>query len=274
MPPRETDARIQLLAGSGVQMPTLVTTPNLLEISRIHGIVAAAGGSKLRPRGTFTTGDSVETIQPVELPETATIIGDHWPQQDETAYAREAENQRVAANQAAQAAATARTASNYTEPAFRGNSGTALTDRLDGHHGILTDDQARHTNIASWLDLGQQNVIQAKAAMNLASVGYHKAYEHSTIRAVDESWPQRQLSQVKAMLIHRAQSHVVDARTAFDIAQQQITNGIIAGVVPNLQLSRPVGDDEWDHIDEIIEHWNRTSNAGLPAMPDPYPPEF
>ncbi|EIU51784.1 hypothetical protein MA6G0728R_5246 [Mycobacteroides abscessus 6G-0728-R] len=36
----------------------------------------------------------------------------------------------------------------------------------------------------------------------------------------------------------------------------------------------PKTGDDWDHIEEILEHWNRTSNAGLPAMPDPWPPEF
>ncbi|WP_071289131.1 hypothetical protein [Mycolicibacterium llatzerense] len=185
------------------------------------------------------TGEIVGTIQPVELPETATIIGDHWPQQDENAYAREADNQRMAAGQAQSAASVTKNASSYTEPAFRGDSGTALTQRLEDHHVVFSDDQARHENIAGWLSLASQNIDRTKTAMNAASIDYHKLYEDYVRRAVEHTWPQSRLAQAKTMLLERARSQVVAAFSSFEEFHLRISAGIAAGTVPNLSLPEP-----------------------------------
>ncbi|MBS1693106.1 MAG: hypothetical protein JST91_12885 [Actinobacteria bacterium] len=78
--------------------------------------------------------------------------------------------------------------------------------------------------------------------------------------------------QLAAAQVHTATSNVtaLDPDVSPNTSQVQSVGAEALGVRP---IPPKTGDD-WDHIEEILEHWNRTSNAGLPAMPDPWPPEF
>ncbi|MCA2240564.1 hypothetical protein [Mycobacterium avium] len=78
--------------------------------------------------------------------------------------------------------------------------------------------------------------------------------------------------QFAAAQVHTATSNVtlLDTYASTDASHIQNVSAEALGV----QSIPPKTGDDWDHIEEILEHWNRTSNAGLPAMPDPWPPEF
>lgn len=147
-------------------------------------------------------------IQPIDLPESTLIIGTNFPTQDETAYAREANAQRIAAEHAAGAGAVAYDSARYTNEAFQGEAGGSLAATLTRHHQTLSADQARHSNVASWLELGAQNIIHTKTAMNQISSDYHNAYEQMCQRAQAETWPQRLLSNGKDELVTESQNRV------------------------------------------------------------------
>ncbi|WP_041315971.1 hypothetical protein [Mycobacterium sp. JS623] len=172
-------------------------------------------------------------IEPVDLPETALIIGEHFPVQDETAYAREAQVQRRAAEQAAGAGGVALAAAGYTEPEFRGLAGGALATKLAAHHHTLTADEARHLNVAAWLDSGGENIGATKSQMNQISADYHAAYDQLCDRAVAESWPQQKLRQTKDELVAEAQERIRSTRSAFQDRHSVVANGIVSGDSPD-----------------------------------------
>lgn len=172
-------------------------------------------------------------LEPVDLPETALIIGDHWPQPDETAYAREAATQRSCAHAMCAAADHTHTAASYTHPEFRGEAGSALGAVLVDRHQAHTDDETRHTNIAGWLELGSINIVEAKNAMNTTTTEYHRAYADSERSAAEETWTQRQLAGVKTALVQNAQARVGEIRAAFDASHATIAAGIAAATVPS-----------------------------------------
>jgi hypothetical protein len=169
-------------------------------------------------------------LEPIDLPETPLIIGNNFPVQDETAYAREAESQRVAGRQAGGAGGAVLAAANYTAPQFRGNAGAALAERLFEQHGKHTDDEIRHTNVAGWLDLGSDNIARTKATMNKISSEYHDGYADLTGRAQAESWTQQQLRKGKDDLVGEAQERVRVARNQFDERHHAVVKGVTNGV--------------------------------------------
>lgn len=168
-------------------------------------------------------------IEPIDLPETGLIIGTDFPTQDETAYMREAQAQRIAAQHAAGAGAVAQDAAAYTDQAFRGQAGGSLASKLSGHQQALLDDQVRHVNVASWLELGAQNIIQTKTTMNEASSDYHRAYEEMWQRAQAEAWPQHLLSNGKGELVTESQDKVRAARAAFEDRHRDVSSGVSSG---------------------------------------------
>ncbi|MDD4865597.1 MAG: hypothetical protein PHQ28_00210 [Mycobacterium sp.] len=172
-------------------------------------------------------------VEPIDLPETALIIGGNFPTQDETAYAREAASQRDSAEHAAAAGGATLAAARYTDPEFRGLAGGALATKLVGHHQTLSADEARHANVASWLDLGSENITQTKAAMNQIAADYHATYDTLCARASDESWPQHRLRTEKEQAVADAQSRVQAAREAFETRHREISSGIVSGEVPD-----------------------------------------
>lgn len=78
--------------------------------------------------------------------------------------------------------------------------------------------------------------------------------------------------QLVAAQVHTAASSVTALDTYASTDTSHIQN--VSAEALGVRSIPPKTGDDWDHIEEILEHWNRTSNAGLPAMPDPWPPEF
>lgn len=178
----------------------------------------------------------------IDLPESPLIVGDKFPTYDETAYSREAGQQRSSAQRAADAGDVAMSAARYTDPAFRGRAGAALTATLSEHHQTLSADQARHTTVASWLDRGADNISRTKAAMNRIVIEYHDTYDDLCRRAQDETWPQQRLRAEKGAAVAAAQGRVHAAREAFDIRHHAIRNAIVAGDAPGVPAARPESD--------------------------------
>lgn len=177
-------------------------------------------------------------IEPIDLPETPLIIRDNFPVHDETAYAREAQAQRTAAEHAAGAGGAALSAASYTDPQFRGRAGGTLATKLSGHHEALTADEIRHLNVAAWLDSAAANITDTKNLMNQASSEYHTAYDSLAQRAQDESWNQHQLRAAKEVLVTDAQQKVVAARAAFEERHQVVSSGIVSGDAPDATASQ------------------------------------
>jgi hypothetical protein len=178
--------------------------------------------------------------EPIDLPETALIIGHNFPTHDETAYAREADNQRSAAEHAAGAGGTALAAARYTDPEFRGQAGSSLAVKLTAHHQTLSADQARHTSVASWLVLGAENITRTKTAMNEITADYHHTYDTLCQRAHDETWPQHRLRAEKDQAVADAQGRIRDARTDFEDRHRTIRDGITNGDAPDTSVE-PAG---------------------------------
>ena len=215
-------------------------------------------------------------IEPVDLPETALIIGEHFPVQDETAYAREAQGQRDAAAQAAGAGGVALAAAGYTDPEFRGLTGGALATKLRAHHQTLTADEARHLNVAAWLDSGAENIGATKSQMNQISTDYHTAYDQLCDRAVAESWPQKRLREAKDALVAEAQEKIRAARATFQDRHSTVTGGIVSGEAPDEKAQKSAGSAPT----MLAAGWHPaplspqdTTDPSLPPLLPPAPPQ-
>jgi hypothetical protein len=199
-------------------------------------------------------------IEPIDLPETPLIIGNNFPVQDETAYAREAESQRVAGQQAGGAGGAVLAAANYTAPQFRGNAGAALAERLIAQHAKHADDAIRHANVAAWLDLGADNIAHTKTTMNQISSAYHDGYAALTERAQAQSWTQQQLRKGKDDLVGEAHERVRLARNQFDDRHRAVVNGIANATslpeadIPPAPPSMPAGPHTGGNVHTVSSH--------------------
>jgi|GEM_PF-1814849 len=178
----------------------------------------------------------------IDLPESPLIVGENFPTYDETAYSREAGQQRSSAQSAADAGDVAMSAARYTDPAFRGRAGAALATTLSEHHQTLSADQARHNDVASWLDRGADNISRTKAAMNRIVIEYHDTYDDLCRRARDETWPQQRLRAEKDAAVAAAQGRVHAAREAFDVRHHAIRNAIVTADAPGIPAARTESD--------------------------------
>lgn len=183
-------------------------------------------------------------IEPIDLPETPLIIGENFPVHDETAYTREAQAQRTAAERAAGAGGAALSAASYTTPEFRGRGGGTLATKLTGHHEALTADQTRHLNVAAWLESAAANITDTKTLMNKVSSDYHSDYDTMTQRAHDEGWNQHQLRTAKKVLVGQAQQQVQHARVAFETRHQAVSAGVVSGDAPDATATQHAGQNE------------------------------
>ncbi|MDO2384524.1 hypothetical protein QRB41_14095 [Mycobacterium avium subsp. hominissuis] len=152
--------------------------------------------------------------------------------------------------------------------------------------------RSAHSSVAS--TVRQANLLTQKAQNELAAV--EQAWQHDKAAFAHISGT----SEGRAALLRAAQSRideasqvVRDAAAQFQLVATQMhtatsnvtaldtyaSNGTahiqnVSAEALGVRSIPPKTGDDWDHIEEILEHWNRTSNAGLPAMPDPWPPEF
>lgn len=167
---------------------------------------------------------------------------------------REAKRQRVAAEHAAGAGAVAQNSAAYTGQGFRGQAGRSLASELSGHQQALFADQVRHGNVASWLELGAQNIIQTKKTMNEVSSDYHRAYEEVWQRAQAEAWPQHLLSNAKGELVAESQDKVRAARAVFEDRHRDVSRGVSNGDDPGANRHSVAGDDSAGHFPAEDNH--------------------
>jgi len=171
-------------------------------------------------------------IGPVELPETALILGSAFPVRDEDAYRREAGSSVAAAESATRGQREMSVAAGYTEAEFHGLTGSAL----GGQFGLRFDqfgvDHTRYSNVAGWLRWAAENIEVTKAAMNHAVSDYHASYDHTTRRAADESWPQVRLVETKTELVRTAQAAIARLHAGYERRHELARHGIAAGSAP------------------------------------------
>lgn len=178
-------------------------------------------------------------IEKIELPETTLIIGENFPTKSEDAYQREAAKHKLIAGEVVPGIqAAVQNSLNYTAAQFRGQAGSGLADNLNIRQETHAEDLQLHHNLGEWYELGAQNIIQTKNAMNEACRGYHANYEDAHRRAVDEGWPQTRLVHTKAELVTQAQHEIQALEASYTARHAEISAGIVAGSAPTGGYSR------------------------------------
>ncbi|WP_100514318.1 hypothetical protein [Mycobacteroides abscessus] len=226
-------------------------------------------------------------ITVVELAETGLIVGTAFPTQDEGAYTREEAAQRAAAGHAEGAAGGVQGSASYTDSQVKGQTGTAVTDKLGEHHQALSDDSTRHINVADWLGVGAANITGTKLSMNLVIEQYHADYAKLQSKASAESWTQKKLQDEKGKLVRNAQGQITQLRARFDSTQKEVSDGVAAGSpAKNLAQQFGIGQDlpsaPVDQTDLNSPphdshagggYWSIDNSKGYPApVPGPWEP--
>lgn len=171
-------------------------------------------------------------IGPIDMPETALILGSAFPVRDEDAYHREAGSAKAAADSATRGQREMSAAAGYTEAEFHGLTGTALGGQFGKRFDQFGDDHTRYSNVAAWLTWAAENIEVTKTAMNDTVSDYHASYDHATRRAGDESWPQVRLTDTKKELVQSAQQRIATLKAGYERRHEQAQQGIAAGSAP------------------------------------------
>lgn len=172
-------------------------------------------------------------IEKIDLPETGLIIGDNFPTKNEDAYMREAAKHKLIAGEVVPGIqAAVQRSIDYTTSQFRGQAGSGLTDNLNVRQEAHAEDLQLHHNLGQWYELGAQNIIATKTAMNEACSDYHTKYAEAQQRAFDDAWPQTRLAQTKTELVTKAQNEIHTLHTTYGQRHTEISAGIVAGCAP------------------------------------------
>ena len=184
-------------------------------------------------------------IVPIDMPETALILGSAFPVRDEDAYHREARSAAAAAESATGGQREMSAAAGYTEAEFLGLTGSALGGQFGKRFDQFGGDNTRYSNVAAWLTWAAENIEVTKTAMNHTVSDYHASYDHATRQAADESWPQVRLAEKKNDLVHTAQQSIAKLKAGYELRHDQAQQGIGAGSAPP-----PVRPAAWDSADD------------------------
>lgn len=171
-------------------------------------------------------------IGPIDLPETALILGSAFPERDEDAYRREAGSAKAAAEAATRGQGEMTAAAGYTEAEFLGLTGSALGGQFGKRFDQFGGDHTRYSNVEAWLKWAAENIEVTKTAMNHTVSDYHASYDNATRQAGDESWPQVRLAETKKELVHTAQQAIVKLHAGYHRRHEQAQQGIAAGSAP------------------------------------------
>lgn len=171
-------------------------------------------------------------IYPVDLPETALIIGDNFPTRDEGAYERESASQAMGSLEAAGAASVSGGEAQYTKSSVFGQGGAAMAESMSAHAVDHTSDGDRHSKTAALLKLAARNIADAKNAMNNVVSKYHDDYAKAQEDAYNDAWPQYRLKETKDTLVSNAQSTIADLRRVYENNHERIAASIGDGDIP------------------------------------------
>jgi len=149
---------------------------------------------------------------------------------------------------------------------------------------ITLDTEAAQQAVLAWRDYGDQ--VRAHGQnhhMTLdelrATVG--DAYS-PYVDAKQAELQARQAAYARAAdIAHGHAQRLSNTATIFETTDDESAariTGLVDGSAESTgtQTFRRVSEstDEWDHIDDTLEHWKRTGDPALPAMPEPFNPEF
>ncbi len=168
-------------------------------------------------------------IEPIDMPEAALILGDHFPTRDEDAYRREALKAQAAAQSSAGGRAVMAAQAGYTDAEFLGRAGTALEGVFGQQCDGFDHDHTRHRNIAAWLLWAADNIETTKRALNDTVRDYHESYERAFSESRENAWPQIRLATIKSDLVQQAQQRVATLSAGYlqrhELAQQGVASG-------------------------------------------------
>lgn len=168
-------------------------------------------------------------IEPVELNETALIIGDNnFPVRDEDRYVHESEVLEKNAQESLGAAHVNKGEAEYTGEGFRGETGTALTSAFAEHQGASHGDAEHYLRLAAWMKQAAENIVSTKNAMNEVTVKYHEDYASAQQTSRSEGWPQTRLSQTKRALVDTAHKEIQTLRTRYESTHARLASLIAA----------------------------------------------
>lgn len=210
-------------------------------------------------------------IHPVDLPETALIIGDNFPTRDEGAYERESASHAAASGEAAGAASVSAAEAQYAKSSVFGQGGSAMADTMFGLEGDHTSDGERHSSVSGWLKAAARNIADTKTAMNNVASKYHDDYARAQNDAYGDAWPQYRLKQTKDSLVSNAQNAITALRQAYESSHAHIAAGIRAGEAPppisDVQSGLQRGDDVPPPLSGVQSGLERGDDVPSPREP-------
>lgn len=216
------------------------------------------------------------------------IIENRWPyayNEDKISDSARHHREEVAAALSTQAIPHLQSAHREAKEKIEGLLADASAAKAIEHLRITEESTRRHLDIADHLDEFAGAVTSSKQRINDAVHTFTSDWAKAPQLSRANNWYQHDLSRYRTQLVDTGRATVTQALSDLAEAHTKCLNAV-GGALPdqpvgkvtlvglNARASEPGRGSEWDHVDDVMDFWKRTSDPALPAMPEPHLPEF
>lgn len=160
-------------------------------------------------------------------------LGPYWPEEDETAYTREASEQMTLAQQVEQYRGTAQQKQNYATADMKGLAPEELARQLGVHVVDLTSAQATHEMTAGWLTQGAADITIYKQGLS----AIYAKYQADLLKPSGGTLQGVMNVQMKAD--EEFKSAADSAKSGYQKSRDAIAQGVQAGQTPPMKGPTP-----------------------------------
>lgn len=180
-------------------------------------------------------------IERASTPEFNLIVGDNWPELDETTYAARAGEQFTNSQQLADGASTVTNMAVSVATNMQGDTASASEAKSTERINNLTAQSTVQANRAAGVGLSAQNILNTKTALNTIATGYETEWNAIKAQAVAEGWDQAQLQEAKDALVDEFKGQADTVGANFEQADTELKEQIKTGAEPSVPSSMPGG---------------------------------
>lgn len=176
-------------------------------------------------------------IERANTPEFKLIVGDNWPELDETTYASRASEQFANSQKMVTGATSVTNMAGQVAESMQGMTANASEEKSAERVQNFTAKGAVTANRAGSTALAGQNILNTKTALNTIATGYETAWQGVKAQAVAEGWDQNQLQEAKDALVDEYKNQADSVGANFEQADTELKGQIKK--VPNPRFRLP-----------------------------------
>ena len=180
-------------------------------------------------------------LPPANTPNFAEIVGNNYPEFDETAYATRATEQHVNGVQSFQSAETVTNMAVNVASNMQGETANAADAKFATRVANFTAQGATFENRSVATALAGQNILNAKTELNARAEQFEVERAMLDVQAVDERWDQGRYQEEYQALRDQAKANADAIGANFASANSELNGQIAAGSAPSVPASMPSG---------------------------------